>query len=160
MSDDDYDDYDDERGSNIEMQASYKDTERVSLENVDLEIYIDILGGKQNKLFKSDIKKFVENVYSVTKSLMDINILYRYDLKEILDNMIHLKKPGYKNATAYVLGYIASNGGSIYNKDSAKKTFSLLNKNKNKYDIEDKSINNISVVRYSILWLNMKKNKL
>jgi len=159
MSDDDYE-YETE-SKNIEMQASYKDTERVSLENVDLEIYIDILGGKQNKLFKSDIKKFVENVYSVTKSLMDINILFRDDLKEILDNMIHLKKPGYKNATAYVLGYIASNGGNKYDKDLAKTTFSLLNKNKNenKYDIEDKSINLISVVRYSILWLNMK-NKL
>lgn len=161
MSDyDDDNEYSYEKESNIELQASFKDIERVSARILDLETYIDMLGGKHNKPFRSDIKKFVDNVYSITRNLMDDNLklLYPEDQQEILDNMKNLNKPGYKNPSAYILGYIASNGGSKYDKESAKKAFSLLKKkNKYKYTIEDKSVDYASIVRYSILWMNMKK---
>ena len=164
--DDDYDDeYNDEtydKESNIELQATFKDIERVSVRNVDIEMFIDMLGGKNNKPFRSDIKKFVDNVYNVCRGMMEDNValLNKLDLEKILENMVNLNKPGYKNASAYILGYIASNGGTKYTKESAKKAFTLLKKkNKYNYTIEDTTVDDASIVRYSILWINMK-NKL
>ena len=57
---------DDDNDNKIDMQATFNDLQRVGIGNYqDLENYIDAIGGKQNKLFRSDIETFVNSVYNV-----------------------------------------------------------------------------------------------
>ena len=66
MSDDD--------NNRIDMQATYDDLQRVGVGNYqDLDNYINEIGGKQNKLFKSDIEVFVHSVYNVGKEIQVVN---------------------------------------------------------------------------------------
>ena len=56
----------------IYLQATFKDLERVNMGDYkDLDMYINMIGGKQNKLFRSDIEIFVHTVYNVGKELID-----------------------------------------------------------------------------------------
>jgi hypothetical protein len=70
--------------------------------------------------------------------------------------MSKLNKPQYKNATAYILGYIASNGGHNITKDKIKKSLGLIRFNKKDiYTVQDKSIDCAAVIRYVRLWQNI-----
>lgn len=53
----------------------------------------------------------------------------------------------YKNAEAYVLGYIASNGGTNLNKPTVSKVFKMLSSYPN--------VKEEDVVRYGRLWMNL-----
>lgn len=149
MSDDD--------NNRIDMQATYDDLQRVGVGNYqDLDNYINEIGGKQNKLFKSDIEVFVHSVYNVGKELIDNNILSSTNLDVLLNSMSKLNKPQYKNATAYILGYIASNGGYDITKEKTKKALGLIRFNKKDiYTVQDKSIDCASIIRYARLWQNI-----
>jgi len=149
MSDDDNND--------IDMQTTFDDLQRVGAGNYqDLDNYIDAIGGKQNKLFRSDIEIFVHSVYNVAKELIDNNILYTDDLDILLNSMSKLNKPQYKNATAYILGYIASGGGRNITKEKIKKALGLIRFNKKDiYTVQDKSIDCAAVIRYARLWQNI-----
>jgi len=148
MSDDDND---------IDMQPTFDDMQRVGTGNYqDLDNYIDAIGGKQNKLFRSDIEIFVHSVYNVAKELIDNNLLYTNDLNILLNSMSKLNKPQYKNATAYILGYIASSTGHNITKEKIKKALGLIRFNKkNIYTVQDKSIDCAAVIRYARLWQNI-----
>ena len=152
MSDND----DDDNDNKIDMQPTFDDLQRVGAGNYqDLDNYIDAIGGKQNKLFRSDIEIFVYSVYNVGKELIDNNILSSTNLDVLLNSMSKLNKPQYKNATAYILGYIASNGGHNITKDNIKKSLGLIRFNKKDiYTVQDKSIDCAAVIRYARLWQN------
>jgi hypothetical protein len=151
MSDDENDD--------IEMKGSYNDRERTSNIGPDLETYIMDLGGSiSTKLFKSDIERFVIDIDSITRELIENNILSSGNLKILLDNMINLDKPQYKNATAYILGYIASDGGREITEKSYKNALQLTvkRKGKNNYIMSDTSVQSPDIIRYAVLWTNIK----
>lgn len=148
---------DTDNDNDIDMQPTFDDIQRVGGGNYqDLDSYIDAIGGKQNKLFRSDIEIFVHSVYNVAKELIDNNIIYKNDLDILLNSMSKLNKPQYKNATAYVLGYIASNGGHNITKEKIKKALGLIRFNKKDiYTVQDKSIDCAAVIRYARLWQNI-----
>lgn len=146
----------DEEDNVINMQATFKDLDRINVGNYkDLDIYIDAIGGKQNKLFRSDIEIFVQTVYSVGKEFIDNNIISPIELDILLESMSKINKPQYKNATAYILGYIISNGGKDITKINAKKAFSLITPGKSPYLVEDKSVDCAAIIRYARLWQNI-----
>jgi hypothetical protein len=148
---------DTDKDNDIDMQPTFDDLQRVGAGNYqDLDNYIDAIGGKQNKLFRSDIEIFVHSVYNVAKELIDNNILYTDDLDILLNSMSKLNKPQYKNATAYILGYIASGGGRNITKEKIKKALGLIRFNKKDiYTVQDKSIDCAAVIRYARLWQNI-----
>ena len=139
------------------MQPTFDDMQRVGAGNYqDLDNYIDAIGGKQNKLFRSDIEIFVHSVYNVATDLIDNNALYPNDLNILLNSMSKLNKPQYKNATAYILGYIASSAGHNITKEKIKNALGLIRFNKkNIYTVQDKSIDCAAVIRYARLWQNI-----
>jgi hypothetical protein len=146
----------DEKEDIINMQTTFKDLERINVGDYkDLDTYIDAIGGKQNKLFRSNIEIFVQTVYNVGKDLVDNSIISTSDLDSLLDNMSKLKKPEYKNATAYILGYIASNGGNSIDQNNLKKALRLITPGKSLYLVEDDSVDCAAVIRYSRLWQNI-----
>ena len=141
----------------INVQATFKDFERINVGDYkDLDTYIDAIGGKQNKLFRSDIEIFVQTVYNVGKEFIDKNIISQTELDFLLESMSKLNKHQYKNATAYILGYIASSGGRTMTKKNIEKALGLIRFNKKDiYTVQDKSIDCASVIRYGRLWQNI-----
>ena len=124
----------------------------------ELDMYINMIGGKQNKLFRSDIEIFVHTVYNVGKELIDNNELSSKDLDILLETMSRLNKPQYKNATAYILGYIASGNGNDITKERLKDALKLIRfDKKGTYLVEDKSLDCASILRYARLWQNIYK---
>jgi hypothetical protein len=175
------DDYNSDKDDNIEMQGSYKDLERTSRREIDVDIYIDMFGDKKRtKLFRSDIEIFVTDIVRITKELIDINVLTEKDQDNILENMGKVDRPEFKNSTAYILGYIVSQGGikiskeyyymaltligktikdekikKISNENIRNKIYSIKSK---KYKVEDNSVESPDIIRYGRLWLNMYDN--
>ena len=121
--------------------------------SIEIETLIDTLGSSKYKKFRSNIDKFVKDVDHITYELIENNAIANEDKNIILNSMINLNNPGYKNATAYILGYIISNGGISITKDSAKKSFKLLTKK----IFDDETVDPESIVRYGRLWLNFPK---
>lgn len=176
----DNDDYNSDK-DNIEMQGGYKDLERTSRREIDIDSYINMFGDKnRTKLFRSDIEIFVYDVVRISKELIDINIISYKDQDIILESMGILNRPEFKNATAYILGYIVSQGGFKMSKDHYYIALTLIGKNikdekikkisnenirskiyslkLKKYKVEDHSIESPDIVRYGRLWLNIYEN--
>ena len=154
---DDENENENDNDNRIEMQATFSDLQRINIGGYqDLDNYIDAIGGKQNKLFRSDIEIFVHSVYNVGKELINNSILSSGDLDILLNYMSKLNNPQYKNATAYILGYIASGGGNDITKERAKKAIGLIRfSKKDIYSVEDKSIDCAAIIRYARLWQNI-----
>ena len=113
-------DEDDNYAGKIETQAQYRDMDRVTGPGyIDIDWYIDTIA-KRDKLFMSEIQKFVTSVYNLSKELIDEGLLSPDNLNIILENISNLNKPGYKNSTSYVIGYIVSNGGNEFNLNNLK----------------------------------------
>lgn len=170
----------DEDKDEIEMKGGFKDLERTTTREIDISIYTDMIGGKSSKLFRSDIEIFITDIVKITKELIEINIITDKDQNNILENMNNLQKPEFKNATAYILGYIVSQGGFKLSKDFYYLTLVLIGKNlkedkilkisnemvknkifsiiRTKYRMEDKSVESPDIIRYGRLWLNMYGN--
>lgn len=168
---------DDDEYNNIEMQGAFKDIERTSKRDVNIDLYIDMIGSKRSKLFRSDIEIFITDIVRITKELIDINVLNTNDQDIILDTISKLDKPEYKNATAYILGYIISQGGNKLSIDFYYLTLTLLGKNikdekikkitndsiknkiysikRNKFKVDDKSVESPDIIRYGRLWMNI-----
>ena len=137
----------------IETQAQYSDFERVGIPGfIDIEYYIDTLG-KRNKLFMSAIEKFVKSVFYISKELAENGLIKSNEIKTILDNISNLSKPSHKNAAAYVIGYLVSDGGNQH------LTFKILSEYLNnkiiKNYMEDENIDCSAIIRYARLWTNI-----
>jgi hypothetical protein len=140
----------------IRLESTFKDFERANIRGIDVQNYIDMLDTRRNKAFLSDIENFVINVNNIGKELVDNNILINDDIEILLNNIIKLDKPQYKNATAYILGYIATDRGRELTQENFKKAYNLIKKTKkHKYTVEDTSVQTPDIVRYARLWLKL-----
>jgi hypothetical protein len=152
MDEDDY--YYEEE--NTETKADFQTQERVNMRNdIDIDMYINT---PQNKAFMSKNEKFVKSVYAISLDIMNnTKLIFKGDLEIILGNINNLNKPEHKNATGFVLGYIVTNGGKMIDKERLKNVFKLLNykKGPGKYVMEDDSVFEADVIRYSRLWLTL-----
>ncbi len=125
--------------------------ERVGIRNDLIDIDID---KKKSRTQKTPIERFVENVNAIALDLMNsLNIISEGDIKIILESIRLIENPEYKNPSAYILGYIATNGGNKIEKRSLKETFEIIEEGK----IEDSSVTQPDVIRYCRLWLNLTK---
>lgn len=151
--DEDYEDQD-EYVEDVEeenrFQAEVNVFERVNRrDNIDIDIDIGI-GPKKNRTQETPIERFVKFVNAIALELTNENHLSENDVRYILEKIRVINKPEYKNPTAYILGYIATNyGGNQINKDKLIECFNLLDK------LADKSVTQPDVIRYARLWMNL-----
>lgn len=144
----------------IVSEVQFKDLDRVSMPNyIDIDMYIDLVSKKRNKLFMSSLEKFVKNVYQIGKDLIENDLLSIKDLENILNNIATLDNPQYKNATAYLLGYIASDGGKNLNQKNAEDLLRKFNTLEKKKFFEDDTIDCAAIIRYARLWVSMISKK-
>jgi hypothetical protein len=149
------DEEDDYQAGRIETQAQFNDYERVGIPGfIDIDQYIDSIG-KRNKLFMSDIEKFVKSVFFISNELKDEGLLKSEDVREILDNISKLNKPGYKNATAYVIGYLVSNRGKNFTPKNLEKYLNMCIINSYR---ESEGLDCSVIIRYGRLWTTINNN--
>ena len=121
--------------------------------------------GRPGELFGIDYKNtrdkdtlFIIRVEAISLQLMNDDTLNNKlkindtDISTIKKMMIKLKHKGYLNPSAYVLGYLVTN--NKYNKIDVDMFKFIKNKVLNK--LEDKSIKDPDIIRYSRLWINLK----
>jgi copper chaperone CopZ len=84
-------------------------------------------------------------------------------IKEILKSVDYISNVQYKNPTAYILGFLASNGGISIEKETIKKIFNLVTDkedeegNKIYAKIKEGNVNPEDIIRYANLWIKIKK---
>ena len=113
---------------------------------------LDVLG--MNKKF--DAKgHFKETVNAIAQQLREDRIkLSGTDLEQLIETVDILKEPQYKNPTAYLLGYIASEGGRDIQRNNVNNVFKNILKT-----VSDKSVKEEDVLRYTRLWYNLVREK-
>lgn len=147
---DDYEPYEDnDIAGGIEVQ------ERNVFERVGLRHDVDIdIDPEKKRTQKTPIERFIEFTNAIAFDIVSKNkkLLNEQDIKIILQSISMMSRPEIKNPTAYILGYIATQGGNEINKDKLLATFDMLE------NLEDKSVQPPDVIRYSRLWLSFYNN--
>jgi len=139
-----------EETENIGMEAEVNAFERMGVRTEFNMPFMDNLD-KKNKLKKTPLERFYESVNGISLQLLEKNKLSQGDVTYILESIVKLDKPEYKNATGYILGYIVSGGGNKINKKKLLEVIELLTD-----FLEDKSVQAPDIIRYSRLWINLK----
>jgi hypothetical protein len=143
----------------IEMKAEINAGERTSSDNM-------LLNTLRNIKFKdmNSTEQFYTLVNASFNELKSIGIPFindERDLEIILENIYKLKKPGFKNAPSYILGYYTSNNGYSINKNNIDIIFTYLpaiNNLNGKYPYPIFNIKKQDVLRYTRLWLKTNSN--
>jgi len=139
-----------EEGENIGMEAEVNAFERMGVRTEFNMPFMDNLD-KKNKLKKTPLERFYESVNAICLQLLEKNKLSQGEVTFILESIIKLDKPEYKNASGYILGYIVSEGGNKINKNKLLEAIDLTTD-----FLEDKSLQAPDIIRYSRLWINLK----
>lgn len=95
--------------------------------------------------FRTNVDAIARNLSNWDKSISESGII------DMLEKADQLEEVGYKNATAYVLAYIATNGGGVLTKESFDKVINNILPH-----VEDGSVQPPDVIRYARLWSNLK----
>jgi hypothetical protein len=124
---------------NIPKGSSLTDIQKIMLKEIPepLERFKTIVGAVSHKITENKLIK-VDGKYSVTITNQDRDILCN-----LANNIEDVK---YLNPTAYLLGYIVTEGGKVINKSLIKKVFQHLQN-------IDESIQPADVVRYARFFL-------
>lgn len=105
---------------------------------------------KINRMVQSPDDRFIIYVNAIFRKMIsgDIINLSEPDLVNMLSKVKNIRNIEYKNPTAYILGYIASQGGNKKPLDKAtvNKVLNILPK------IDDISITPPDVIRYARYW--------
>lgn len=160
ISDDDTDDENfdwdiDEDDDSVQYKDEIKAFQRVGLPG---DILKRTVGpdGKIDRSIQDPLERFQIYVDASARNLMGENIsINEGDIKIMIEKAINLKYVHFKNPNAYILGYIASNGG----KNITQKTFDYATNNALpliiKSLIDKGSIRPPDVLRYARLWSNL-----
>ena len=158
---DDQDDYGDDYGDDgTEMQATFDQQIHSSIENecgglpVDMGNNIKELTRNINQLVTEPVDRFKSYVGAISHKMTEDNI---FDVSIKDRNAMCLKannldKIKYLNPTAYIIGYIVTNGGKKIDKKLLKKSFTKLNL------LTDDSVKPADVVRYARYWEKIGKD--
>lgn len=107
--------------------------------------------GKIDRTMQDPLERFQIQTDAIARNLMEQNInINEKDIQIMLEKAPLLKYVNFKNANAYVAGYIASNGG----KEITKKSFEYTVKNVLPNLLEG-SVQPPDVLRYARLYLNL-----
>ena len=107
---------------------------------------------KKYKKFQDPIERFKSNINAISIDLINYYPdIHNNDINFMINTVSRLNKPEYKNASAYVLGYLAiKNSGNKLNKTIIFKIF-----DKCLPYIQDKSVKKADIIRYARLWLSI-----
>jgi hypothetical protein len=107
---------------------------------------------KINKMIQNPVDRFAIYVDAISRSLTSREIinLTQDDIINMLLPIKNIKNIEHKNPTAYILGYVATEGGISLNKKNIQKVFKILS------SLEDYSIKEPDVIRYSRFWMTLK----
>ena len=136
------------------LKPSYKE-----LQNVGLPGFTGLVQKPTTRMERSmldPLDSFRINVDGISRSLRnwdDVKISEK-DITEMLEMAVDLKYVQYKNPTAYILGYMASNGGKKLDKTS----FDNVIKKVLPHTEDQTSVTPVDVVRYARLWQNIKQS--
>ena len=114
---------------------------------------MDVLGFNKKFDAKGHFKQTVNAIYNQLRE--DRIGLSGEDLNRLIEIVDILDKVQYKNATGYILGYIASNGGENINKQNLNNVFKNILKT-----VSDKSVGQEDVLRYARLWLSLARQNI
>ena len=94
---------------------------------------------------------FKETLNAIAQQLREDGLrLSNDDIIQLIETVDQLDNPQYKNPTAYLLGYIASNGGRDINKRTVNHVFTNILKT-----VSDTTVKQEDVLRYARLWYNL-----
>lgn len=110
---------------------------------------LNVLQGKSGREIISQEDRFKINVNAISRNLSDEGLveLTETDINEMLERTVLVPNLKYKNPTAYILGFIVTNGGV----DIDKKKFDRV-KRKVLPKIPDSGVEPEDVIRYSRFW--------
>lgn len=104
-----------------------------------------------DRILMNPLDRFRTNVDGIARNLSNWDkVISESGILEMIEKADQLEDVGHKNATAYVVAYIATNGGGILTKPGFDKAINLLS------HVEDGSVLPPDVIRYARLWGNMK----
>ena len=106
----------------------------------------------QDKILLNPVDKFRIKVNAVARNLSEWDSIYLSNgaIRMILEKVLQLQDVEYKNATAYVLGYVATEGGQKLTSKGFKWVVNKLLPH-----VEDKSVLEPDIIRYARLWENI-----
>lgn len=106
---------------------------------------------KDMRQYQNPMENFISQVDAISRHLMsqDNSVISETDIQKLLDTVSSIENIKYKNPTAYVLGYIASNKGRNITKKSASAAFYQID------SVRDESIREQDVIRYARYWLTL-----
>lgn len=108
---------------------------------------------KEKRAKQSPIERFITDITRITLQYNEDGVFNITDaeLQEITEKTHYLPQIHFKNPMAYVLGFIASKGGTSITKKSVEKVFNMLPSIESSYGIKEPD-----VVRYARLWIKLK----
>jgi hypothetical protein len=142
-----YEEYEDYNNEENEARPEFGAHERVGVGMVGL-LPLD------SELPKDPTERFITYVNAISLSIKETNpetSLGDEDIRTML-TVEDIKNIEHKNPTAYVLGYIASNGGTEIKKKNASFVFEKILPN-----VQDISVKPADVIRYARYWINMNQ---
>jgi hypothetical protein len=140
---------------NMDLQAGFTDIDRVSRAD-DCGSFPVVKSGNLSEINKEidqltqdPIERFKRYVGAISHSmtedgLYDISIDDRNKMCRMTSRLDNVK---YLNATAYILGYVSTDGGKAINKKKIKEIF--------KAKLNDDSVKPPDIVRYARFWLEL-----
>lgn len=157
---DDRDDYGDGQDDGPDMQATFDQQMHSSIADecgglpVDMGNNMTELTRNINQLVTEPVDRFKSYVgaisYKMTEdNIFDVSIKDRNAMCLKANNLDKIK---YLNPTAYIVGYIVTNGGKEIDKKLLKKSFTKLNL------LTDDSVKPADVVRYARYWNKIGKD--
>jgi hypothetical protein len=139
---------DSDEDENIDFDNVEFENERAVAERVSGRMY----GTGDDRLDKFDpTTAFRNNVEAISRDIKTNHprLLGNDDIEFLQDKINTLDKPGYKNASCYILGYIATNES----KESIDKVRLDFAHRKIVPELVDTSIEKADIIRYGNLWI-------
>ena len=108
------------------------------------------------KAAQEPLEKFVQSVEAIARNIRNSDtIISEADIQTMIETASYLEHVEHKNPSAYILGFLATEGGinmkkQLYGK-IIKKTLPLID--------SDASVFEEDVIRYSRLWLQLYSKK-
>ena len=107
------------------------------------------------KAAQEPLEKFQQSVEAIALNINEKIVIIKEDIKKMVETASYLEHVEHKNPSAYILGFLATEGGKKltvenYNK-IIKKFLPLI--------VSDASVLPEDVIRYSRLWLQLYSNK-
>ena len=108
------------------------------------------------KAVQEPLEKFVQNVEAIARNINSGNVIItNNDIQEMIETAYYLEHVEHKNPSAYVLGFLATEGG----KNMTKELYDKIIKKALPLIDSDAFVSEEDVIRYSRLWLQLYSKK-